>query len=89
MSTQTPEEGESEPPAPTSTHAGETSQDTQRRCLSCGSHVTRQYARTLGDQDNQVHECPDCPGSTQRRRKNGATAGLDVQPRDFDGVVMQ
>jgi len=51
-------------------------------CRGCGSHVTPQYARVLGDQHDDVHECPDCPDSDLGRRINGAAAGLDLTERN-------
>jgi hypothetical protein len=48
------------------------------RCLNCRSHVTERYARVQGDNQNQVHECPQCgDDSNVGRRMNGAAAGLD------------
>lgn len=37
------------------------------RCISCGTQVTRQFARVFGDNRDVVHACPDC--STYREMK--------------------
>lgn len=51
-----------------------------RECLTCGASVSQRYARTMGDNQDRVHECPQCPveESNAERRYNGAVAGLDV-----------
>lgn len=42
--------------------------DTSRpRCVTCGNHVTRQFARVFGDNGDVVHACPEC--STYREMK--------------------
>ena len=40
---------------------------TMPRCVSCGSRVTRQFARVFGDNGDVVHACPEC--STYREMK--------------------
>lgn len=30
------------------------------RCRNCESHVTVQFARVFGDNDDRVHNCIDC-----------------------------
>lgn len=57
------------------------------QCRNCGETVTRRYARARGDQNDDVHECPNCPDSTEGRRHDGATAGLEVRERGLGGVV--
>lgn len=64
-----------------------TSQNTQNECRGCGAAVTRHYARTMGDQHDEVHECPNCPTSTQSRRIDGAAAGLEVSERQDERVM--
>lgn len=64
-----------------------TGQSSQPECRGCGSVVTPQYARTMGDQDNAVHECPNCPTSTVGRRCDGAAAGLAVTERQDNQVM--
>lgn len=29
-------------------------------CRNCGNHVTNDFARVFGDNDNIVHHCPSC-----------------------------
>lgn len=45
------------------------------RCHNCGSHVSSQWARVFGDNQHQVHSCPECAPSTEHF--HGAAAGLD------------
>jgi hypothetical protein len=42
------------------------------QCLGCGSHVTKQFARSLGDNEDDVHACPSC--TTQANIYDGAAA---------------
>ena len=35
-------------------------QNDSGRCLSCGAHVDSELERTYGDNDNNLHACPDC-----------------------------
>ncbi len=37
-------------------------------CQNCGGHVSRQFARVLGDNDDVVHGCPDCSTTSDRVR---------------------
>lgn len=30
------------------------------RCQNCGRHVTLQFRRTMGDNDDIAHACPEC-----------------------------
>ena len=30
------------------------------QCLNCGSHVTNEFARVMGDNDGHVHACVNC-----------------------------
>jgi hypothetical protein len=48
-------------------------------CENCDGHVTEQYARVVGDNDDTVHACPAC--ATQRAIYHGAAAQLDVERR--------
>jgi hypothetical protein len=41
----------------------------------------------MGDQHDEVHECPNCPTSTQSRRIDGAAAGLEVSERQDERVM--
>lgn len=29
-------------------------------CLSCGAHVTPRFARVFGDNEDEIHGCPNC-----------------------------
>lgn len=31
-----------------------------QQCRTCGNHVTDQFARVCGDNDDVVHHCPEC-----------------------------
>lgn len=43
---------------------------TMARCRNCDSHVTVQFARVFGDNQNEVHSCIDC--ATNRDLYDGA-----------------
>lgn len=43
----------------------------ENRCWNCGGHVTAQFARVMGDNDNEVYVCPECCGF--RELSNGAS----------------
>lgn len=47
-------------------------------CLNCGGHVTEQYRRVFGDNDDQVHACPNCEEKMFGDER--LTAGLDQLP---------
>ncbi|WP_432765139.1 DUF7563 family protein [Halobaculum marinum] len=44
-------------------------------CVTCGSHVTEQFARVFGDNRNVVHRCIAC----------SRAADLDESPAPGDG----
>ncbi|KDE56701.1 hypothetical protein EL22_25370 [Halostagnicola sp. A56] len=53
--------------------------DTQRndqRCLECGSHVTPQFGRVYGDEDDRAHRCTTC--DTNKRLSDGSATGKHV-----------
>lgn len=53
---------------------------TMPRCRNCETHVTEQFARVFGDNDNDVYNCTDC--ATNRDLYDGAgSAGSDVGDR--------
>ena len=54
----------SDPPAATGT-----------RCRYCRSHVSDQFARVFGDNDDVPHRCTEC--DTETRLSYGSGAGLD------------
>ena len=43
------------------------------RCRACGEHVTPQFARVFGDNDDAVRACPAC--ATYRELQDRAGAG--------------
>ncbi|NHN49318.1 hypothetical protein G9464_17235 [Halostella sp. JP-L12] len=47
--------------------------------LNCGAHVTEQFARVLGDNEDDVHACPEC--TTQTDIYRGAAAHEDFEAR--------
>ena len=49
-------------------------------CKNCGSHLSEQFRRVLGDGDNLAHRCGEC--DSYRRLHRGSAAGLDVQIPD-------
>lgn len=50
------------------------------RCRNCETHVTEQFARVFGDNENDVYNCTDC--TTNRDLYDGAgSAGTDVPDR--------
>ena len=52
----------------------------QTRCLHCGSHVSRDFRRVYGDEENRVHRCSEC--DTWHRIWKGSAAGRDVDVPD-------
>lgn len=54
-------------------------EDTQR-CLCCGSHVTPDFRRSHGDEQNRAHRCPQC--DTFGRVSSGSAAGKDINLPD-------
>ena len=54
-------------------------------CSNCGAFVTDDFARVFGDNDDEVHACPECSDDTVVR--NGAAAKPDFERRcPPDGV---
>jgi len=45
------------------------------KCLNCENPVSEEYARVAGDNDGNVHSCPNC--STVHENLRGATAGVE------------
>ena len=33
-----------------------------RECINCGSKVTQRFARVFGDNEDDIHGCPECCG---------------------------
>jgi hypothetical protein len=50
-------------------------------CQTCGEQVMAEYARVFGNDDDELHACPNC--STQRALARGA--GVDA---DRDGTLL-
>ncbi|WP_449406609.1 DUF7563 family protein [Natrinema ejinorense] len=50
------------------------------RCLCCGSHVTPQFRRGYGDEDDRAHRCRRC--DVDERLSAGSAAGKDVPKPD-------
>jgi formate dehydrogenase maturation protein FdhE len=50
------------------------------RCLHCDSHVTDQFCRVFGDDDDRVHRCSKC--DSYIRLSRGSGAGVDVSIPD-------
>ncbi|ELZ92975.1 hypothetical protein C440_12679 [Haloferax mucosum ATCC BAA-1512] len=46
------------------------------RCLYCGSHVSLDFRRVYGDDDDRAHRCFEC--DTLVRLQRGSAGGLDV-----------
>ena len=49
-------------------------------CQHCGAHVTRDFRRVYGDDDDRAHRCHDC--DTLVRLREGSAAGLAVSTPD-------
>jgi len=49
------------------------------QCRNCDAHVTEQFARVLGDNEDDVHGCPECTPQTDIY--DGAAAQTDFTPR--------
>ncbi|WP_445668782.1 DUF7563 family protein [Natronoarchaeum rubrum] len=49
-------------------------------CLHCEGHVSGDFRRVYGDEDDQAHRCPRC--DTWVRIFEGSAAGLDVRTPD-------
>ncbi len=47
--------------------------NTENRCESCGSFVTKDFARVFGNNDGQVFGCLECMTATEVK-KGGARA---------------
>lgn len=49
-------------------------------CQHCGTHVSRDWRRTFGDEENRAHRCPRC--DSMRRIQLGSAAGKHVAVPD-------
>nr|WP_256422289.1 hypothetical protein [Halobellus rarus] len=62
------------------------SSENPSQCRHCGSHVSRDFARTFGDEDGRIHRCLAC--DSRARLQKGSGAGQDVRypdPEDQQG----
>lgn len=50
------------------------------RCLRCGSHVTPEFRRANGDQNDRAHRCYTC--DTTERIGDGTAAGQESEKVD-------
>lgn len=48
-------------------------------CLGCESHVSAEFARVMGDNQQDVHACPKCANQGELAR--GAAANPDYEHR--------
>ncbi|MFC3476466.1 DUF7563 family protein [Halobacterium litoreum] len=48
------------------------------RCRNCDSHVTLQFARVFGDNEDRVHSCIDCVPNAEL--DDGAASVSDEPP---------
>lgn len=53
-------------------------------CQRCESHVSAGFRRVAGDEDGQVHACPQC--ATGAMLRNGAGADPDFEARAPGGA---
>ena len=52
----------------------------ENRCQSCGSFVTKDFARVFGDNDDQVHGCLECMSASDVKRggsKPGCSGSIE------------
>ncbi|WP_323172877.1 hypothetical protein [Natrialba sp. PRR66] len=49
-------------------------------CEHCEAHVTDQFRRVFGDDQDQAHRCSEC--DTYARLSRGSAAGVDVPVPD-------
>lgn len=57
------------------TDTGDTMQDDGRQCRNCGNHVTEQFVRVFGPENDAPDGCLDC--RTMRELQQGVAAGAD------------
>lgn len=51
----------------------------ESKCLGCGGHVTPQFRKSLGDDDDVAHACPSCVDASDLQ--NGAAADPEFEKR--------
>lgn len=52
-----------------------------KRCQSCETAYSDDFARVFGDNQNQLHRCPNCSDHGRGALGLGAAAGLDTTVR--------
>ncbi|QCD65139.1 DUF7563 family protein [Halomicrobium mukohataei] len=52
----------------------------QSECQHCGAHVSRDFRRTFGDEENVAHRCPAC--DSMGRICRGTAAGKELDYPD-------
>lgn len=52
-------------------------------CTTCGNHVTHEYVRVFGDNENSVDSCRNCRSSTRGRDADGGEADQVVHLEDI------
>lgn len=60
-------------------HEPEPETEPPGRCQECGSHVSEQFRRVFGDNDDTVYSCLEC--STRREIHDGAGADGEYHTR--------
>lgn len=56
---------------------------TNNACENCGGHLTPDFVRVYGDEDGDVHRCPNC--STMRERLAGKATDPDREVDQYRG----
>jgi hypothetical protein len=41
-------------------------------CQNCGSHVSKRFARVMGDNNGKIHACPSCSLNSVGPKAGGA-----------------
>lgn len=54
------------------------------RCTNCGEHVTPQFARVFGDNEDVVRQCMDCVPNADLDRHADRRRIDDEHPRLWD-----
>lgn len=56
------------------------------RCTNCGKHVTPQFARVFGDNEDVVHQCMECvPNADLDRSRDARPNDDETRPSIWDG----
>lgn len=54
-------------------------------CATCGSHLSRDYGRVCGDNDDTVRDCPHCAETERAEARRSATDATEEEGTD-DGT---